>query len=244
MLKVYETEQFIRTRDADVNGHWRPSAILETMQEAAGTHSAILGCGRDVLIRQNMVWILSRVELQMDRYPSIGETIRVATMPMPLRRFFFPRYYIFTDEQGKEIGRGGSLWLLLDINTRRMMPPGDVASLLPDNSDLKAPLGMPPTVELLEGEETVLPCHPVYTDLDVNGHVNNTKYADWLCNALGFDTMKAYTPKSIVLNYNAEVLPEHELSLHLVRNEERFRLTGYHGEKAAFDIGGELMERK
>lgn len=244
MLKVYSTEQLIRTRDADVNGQWRPSAILETMQEAAGTHSSLLGCGREVLIKQNMVWILSRIELQMERYPSIGETIRVDTMPMPLRRFFFPRYYIFTDEQGQVIGRGGSLWLLLDINTRRMMPPGEVAAMLPDNSDLTAPLGMPPTVELLEGEVKNLPYLPVYTDLDLNGHVNNTKYADWLCNALGLETLKERTPRSIVLNYNAEVLPEHELNLRLVRNGERFTLTGYHGEKAAFDIGGELMARK
>lgn len=244
MFKTYEEDLLIRTSISDVNGTWRPGAILEAMQEMAGTHSALLGCGRDVLLPKGMVWILSRTELQMDRYPAIGETIHIKTMPMPLRRFFFPRYFVFTDEAGHEIGRAGTLWLLLDVKTRRMLPPGEVAKLMPDNSDLTAPLGMPPTVGLLDGGESLLDYRPVYTDLDINGHVNNTKYADWLCNVLGVDTMKQYQLQSIVLNYNAEVLPEHELQLKLVRSGERFRLTGYHGEKAAFDIGGILAPRQ
>ena len=45
-----------------------------------------------------------------------------------------------------------------------------------------------------QGEEFVTQYRPVYTDLDVNGHMNNTRYADLLCNALGIDLMKEFEP--------------------------------------------------
>ena len=54
-----------------------PSAILETMQDVAGAHSLLLGCGREDLVKQNIVWVLSRSELHMDRYPAAGEKITV-----------------------------------------------------------------------------------------------------------------------------------------------------------------------
>ena len=233
----------MRTRDCDVNGQWRPSAMLEEMQEISGTHCALLGCGRDDLLKRGVVWVLARSEVQMERYPAIGEQITVQTFHKPVRLRFFPRYYIFTDSQGETVGKAGALWLLMDLQTRQTISAGDIAALLPDNSDLAAPMALPATVGQLQGEETVSEYQPVYTDLDVNGHVNNTRYADWLCNALGVDTMRQYQLQNLVLNYNAEVVPGQHVSLHLTLQGLDLRMAGYHGEKVAFEIGARLKER-
>ncbi len=243
MMKTYDETIVLRTRDCDMNGKWRVSAILEAMQEAAGAHSMLLGCGRDELLKQHTVWVLSRCELHMERYPVIGEKVTVHTFPMPTRLSFFPRYYIMTDERGEMIGKAGTLWLLLDIETRRMLPPGDIARMIPDNRDLAVPMNLPSTVGMLQGEEFVSEYTPVYTDLDVNGHVNNTRYADWLCNTLGIDTMAEYEPESVILNYNHEVLPNQKVVLHRIMKDDRYRLTGYVDGAAAFDIGGKLRSR-
>ena len=85
MVNTYDETFTLRPRDCDLNEKWRPSAILETMQDAAGTHSKLLGCGRDELVRRNIVWVLSRLELHMDRYPSVGEQVTVHTFPTPTR---------------------------------------------------------------------------------------------------------------------------------------------------------------
>ena len=104
MLKVYKEEMTLRTSQCDLNGQWRPSAIMETMQELAGIHSELLGVGRNALIEQGVVWVLTRVEVVMDRYPKIGEHLSLETFPMPVRRWFFPRYFVFRDslDTGKE----------------------------------------------------------------------------------------------------------------------------------------------
>ena len=54
MLKTYDETFTLRTRDCDLTGKWRPSAILESMQDAAGMHSMLLGCGRDELLKNSM----------------------------------------------------------------------------------------------------------------------------------------------------------------------------------------------
>ena len=92
MLKTYREEMRIQTCHCDLTGQWRPSAILEAMQETAGVHSELLGVGRNALIQQGVVWVLTRLEVVMDRYPKIAETISIETFPMPVRRWFFPRY--------------------------------------------------------------------------------------------------------------------------------------------------------
>ena len=243
MMNTYDETFSLRPRDCDLNNRWRPSAILETMQDAAGAHSLLLGCGREDLIKNNIVWVLARCELLMERYPACGEQITVHTFPTPTRIYFFPRYYIFTDSRGEPVGKAGSLWLLLDINTRRMLPPGEYARLIPENKDLSVPMNLPATVSNLQGDEFVSEYHPVYTDLDVNGHVNNTRYADWLCNALGTDLMRRYEPDRMIFNYNHEVLPDHTVSLHRILSGTEYRLSGRVNGASAFEIGGTLRRR-
>ena len=244
MNNTYEETFRLLTRDCDLTGSWRPGAILEVMQETAGTHSLLLGCGRDALLEKGIVWVLSRCELHMSRYPKMGESVLVRTFPVAARRCFFPRYFLFMDAAGNLIGSAGTLWILLDLNTRRMLPSGaPVAGLIPDNNDLSVPMNLPATVGILQGEEFVTRLLPCYTDLDVNGHVNNTKYADWLCNALGISLMKQYEPETVLLNYNHEILPDQEVTLHRVLSGNRFRLTGFVDSAVAFDIGGNLRER-
>ena len=243
MVNTYDETFTLRPRDCDLNEKWRPSAILETMQDVAGSHSILLGCGRDELLRKNMVWIIARCELHMDRYPSVGEQITVHTFPTPTRICFFPRYYIFTDARGEMIGKAGTLWLLLDLATRRMLPPGEIGKLIPDNRNLSVPMNLPATVGNLQGDEFVSEYRPVYTDMDVNGHVNNTRYGDWLCNTLGIDLMKEYEPDHIILNYNHEVLAGHVVTLHRILKGGEYRLYGKVNDTIAFEIGGTLRRR-
>lgn len=243
MQKIYRDELPLRTCHCDMQGRWRPSAILEAMQEAAGTHAELLGCGRDRLLSDNIVWIISRVELHMDRYPAIGERVTVETFPMPCRRCFFPRYFVFRDALGNTLGCAGTLWVLLDLTTRRMTAPQSVAERIPNNADLMPPLPLPHTVPRTDGTVQTLLRTAAYSDLDVNAHVNNARYADWLSDALGTAVMRQYCLRTLHINYAAEVLPDAEIEMQLIRNGPSYHLTGCCDGRRHFEIGGELMER-
>lgn len=243
MLKTYQEDFRIRSYQSDVANQWRPSAILEVMQEMAGEHAELLGVGRNALIQQNLAWVLTRVEVEMDRYPNSQETVTVETFPMPVRRWFFPRYFIFHDAMGREIGRAGSLWVLLDFTSRRMSRPDNVAALMPDNSDLIAPLGLPAPVTEVSGTLETATYLPQYTDLDCNQHVNNTRYMDWCCNALGIDTMRQNCLRRFMLNFDLELRPGQEVRTELRRLGNEFSFCGFHESQRHFDIGGSMEPR-
>lgn len=240
MQKTYCESFRICAAQTDVNARLKPSALLELMQEMAGAHAEIIGVGRKLLLDQNLIWVLTRVEVQMARYPRFGETISIETFPMPNRRWFFPRYFIFRDDKGNQIGCAGSLWVLLDVEARRMSRPDPIIALMPDNSDLTAPLGLPATVNVLPGDFESELRSPVYTDLDMNAHVNNTRYMDWCCNALGIDLLRSHELASFALNYNQEILPGQQIRTELHRSGCDFSYSGFHGDARNFDVGGVL----
>ena len=89
-------------------------------------------------------------------------------------------------------------------------------------------------------EEAIL---PRYTDIDINQHVNNTKYLDWCCNALGIEAMKEMCLCHIVLNYNAEVRPGQAVQAQLRRLGNDFSYCGFVDGTRHFDVGGTLRKR-
>ena len=241
--KTYCEKTLLLSRDCDLGCLWRPSAILTAMQETAGMHSHILGCGRETLVQKGVVWVLTRCEVQMEKEARMGSRLSIETFPMPLRRWFFPRYFVFRDGEGAQVGAAGTLWVLFDLEKRCMVAPGDVAGAIPDNSDLTPPLGVPGPVPRLAGGTVESARTPVYSELDVNGHVNNARYADWLCDALGLEVMREYRVKTMRLSYAAEIRPGQAMELRLTRDGLAYHLTGAHEGKTHFEIGGELEKR-
>ena len=121
MEPVYETSFPLRAPDTDFCGVWRPGAIFTAMQELGEAHSARMNVGYFELRPQNLAWVLTRTLLQIDRAPRLGEIITARTWPGKARHAIYPRYYLFEDESGAPLARASSLWVLLDIRSRRWL---------------------------------------------------------------------------------------------------------------------------
>ena len=244
MEKIYGETLELRSCHCDAGGLWRPSAILEAMQETAAAHSARLGLDRSTLVQMGIVWILSRTKVEMERVPQFGERLIIETYPTQNRHLFFPRSHVFKDMQGGLVGRANSLWVLVDTQTRRITSDPRVLERLPDNRDLAPAVGMPATVHPLEGPSVPGAIEPLYTDLDINGHVNNTKYLDWCCNALGPEAMQNACLSVFEVNYDSEILPGSRIRTELTRKDDCIAFCGFDGSKRHFAIRGTLAARK
>lgn len=243
MSDVYQKELVIRTSEADFTGCMRPSALLTAFQEAAEHHAVRLGCGFEEMMARRQAWVLTRFQMEVRRYPRMGETVHLNTWPAAGRRGIFPRYYTLTDVQGGVLAMASSLWVVLDLDTRRMTAPGEIAELMPDNSAIQPPLALPGGVRQIEGEEEICFREPAYSDLDVNGHVNNARYVDWMCDALGIERQRKAALGSLLIGYSKEVLPGQRLCLKLHRSGEQFSFQGGQDGKVHFECRGAWMER-
>lgn len=243
-LKTLRETFVVRSYQTDPTDHLAPTALLQMMQEMAGAHAELLNVGNQLLTEHHLAWVLTRVEVRMQRYPKAHERLHITTFPMPNRRWLFPRYFLFHDDAGNEIGCAGTLWALLDVKERKIAPASPARERIPDNSDMAAPFGLPCTVSLPDAEALTGVHRPAYTDLDVNGHVNNTKYLDWCCNALGMEVLGTHAIRDFALNFHLEVLPGHTVQTELRRTEDRFSYSGFVDGQRHFDVGGTLVPRE
>lgn len=241
-MSEFEREFTLRISECDVNSLWRLGAMMTEMQETAGDHSDAIGCGRAALMKEGLAWVVARMEILMTRYPTFGERITVRTWHRPTRHRFFPRFFRITDGEGKIIAQASSLWLLMDLETRQSVDAGRLPTPLPDNSGMPEEIPLPKGILSLETPETMHAYTSVYTDLDGNGHVNNTRYVDWLCNALGTETMTAHPPEKLTIHFDSEVRAEQPVNMRLKRDGLRYQMTGIHDGRTAFEISGTLME--
>jgi len=228
---------------ADFTGRWRPGAILEAMQDSATAHSEDLGAGRARMLDNGVLWILSRTHLQMQEYPMLYERARIRTWPGAPNRFFFPRCFVIERPDGRRLGSAAQLWLLLDMNTRTVIPPSKARLRFPDTSSMPLPLPAPDRVRRLESGRAFATERPVaYTDLDVNGHVNNARYADWICDLLPLETLRGHCVENLLLNYVKEARPGPPVRCSLTLEGRRFSLLGESegGEQVIFEAGGTL----
>lgn len=240
MFHTYAETQTLLTCHCDFTGSWRPSAILETMQETSGRHSDLLGVGRDALRREGVTWIVTRYELVMEKYPKIGDKVLTETYPLATRHGFYPRYFSFRSEAGEELGYASSLWALLRLEDRSMIPGNYLGEKIPDNGDLRPKIVMPRMASVLPGEARTAFLLPQYADLDDNRHVNNTKYLDWLCNALGIETMERRRVSRLLVAYHKEIRPGQQIRTELSRRDDAFSFCGMEGEERHFTLSGEL----
>lgn len=244
MSAIYTETLELRACHCDMSGAWKPSSILETMQETAGVHSRLFGLGRDVMDSLNIAWVVSRLTVKFDRVPRINEKLTIETYPTPNRHLFFPRTHIFRDGDGVQIGCANSLWVLMDLTERKLTSSDVVLSHMPDNKDMKMLPGMPATVKPLGSEPVEGSVIPKYSELDMNRHVNNTKYLEWCTNALGVEIMTDRCITAFDVNYDAEILPGASIRTELTMEGDKFAFCGFDGQKRHFSVGGILAYRE
>ena len=212
MEPIYQQEVHITDAAVDCFGRLKPSMLLFYVQEVAGIHATSLGAGYDALMAKNLFWAILRTKVQISRLPHSGETIRVETWPMPTSRGAYPRSVVAYDEQGQEVFRSISLWCLMDTQNRSMVLPGKsgvmVKGTLRGNE-----LALPGSLAVRTLANTACR-NVVFSDLDRNGHMNNTRYMEWCSDLMPSAFHRNRTPAEITICYHAEALETEQLELH------------------------------
>ena len=218
MQPIYQQEFHINDAAVDCFGRLKPSMLLFYVQEVAGIHATSLGAGFDALAVKNLFWAILRTHVQISRLPRSGETIRVETWPMPTSRVAYPRSVVAYDAQGSEVFRAISLWCLMDTNTRSMVLPGK-SGVMVEGTLRGNELAVPGSLAI-KGLEHTRSRTVLFSDLDRNGHMNNTRYLEWINDLLPSAFHKDHTPREFTVCYHSEAMEGEPLDIHYKMKEE------------------------
>lgn len=199
-------------------GRLKSAFLLYFVQEVSADHASALGASWEELAQKNLFWAIIRHRIDVTRMPIAGETLTLETWPMPTTRTAYPRATVAYDEKGQEVFRSVALWVLMDKNTRAMVLPAKSGVTVPGfqrDIQLEMPGSLPPVAL----ENQVLR-QVGFSLLDRNGHMNNTRYLDWIDDLLSSDFHADHTPRQIRLCYLSEIRENQQAQLNWTLDED------------------------
>lgn len=189
MSDIKFEEQF-KIRATEINQDQKATlpAICNLLQEVAGNHAQQLEFDITDLQQNQLTWVLHRLCVKMNRYPDWREIITIQTWPSSGDGLRAYRDFLILDAEGNTIGKSLSYWLMMNTESRRPVRiPKEILKMAPKNTEHVlsvtdgnfAVVNQPKDSQLFQVRKT---------DLDLNKHVNNVRYVEWVLSCLPEDS--------------------------------------------------------
>ena len=203
---TYQMKTKIPFDMSDMNGHIKlPDIILLSLQ-VSGSQSAQLGVSdKEILERYNLVWIITEYDIDVIRLPRFAEEITIETEALSFNRLFCYRRFTIYDESSQAIIQMLATFALMDRDSRKVQNV-EAEMVAPYQSEFSKKIIRGPKYLDLENPSSK-DYHVRFYDLDMNGHVNNSKYLDWIFEVMGSEFLMEHIPVKINLKYIKEVRP-------------------------------------
>jgi len=205
MRKIAKFDYKVQPMDVDFNETIRFTQMGGYLLHAAGEHAEKNGFGTNVLHEQNLAWVLSRLAIEMYRYPSSEEPFQVETWIENYTRISTTRNFRMLDAAGEVIGAASSIWCMLDMTTRKAIDLKSKQEYAAFATGISSLIESPVKVAGIDGHSVSR--HRVkYSDIDFNRHANSMKYLEWMVDLFPLEAFSHQKVKRVDINYINEVL--------------------------------------
>ena len=194
---IYSFDSRVRFSEVDENGYLRFENIINYFQDCSTFQSEDLGLGVQHLREQNLVWVVSFWQIEVLKYPKLGDRIEIGTFAYDFKSFLGYRNFYMMDENGEYIAKATSIWALLNTETGRPVKASEKDMELygrEEKLDMEyksRKIIIPDDLQKME-EIEVKQHH-----LDVNHHVNNGQYINIAASVIS----EKKRPKSLRVEY-------------------------------------------
>ena len=187
--------------------------ILRFTSDNAGEDFARRGMPWDFLQEKGVAFIVSRVSFHVEQMPIYEQTIRLNTWESAPQGPFATRNFELIDAQsGSLLIKAQTQWVVFGINNHRILP-AKAFTLRPSPTIVTDFAGIKPGKIVLPDEMETIAKHKVlFSELDANGHTNNSKYINFVIDNLPADFQKKPV-KDLRLNYSREAHLGEELEI-------------------------------
>ena len=202
-------KQAIWTQTYDVNTivldhHKRLGLVglLNLLQDIAWLHAKHLGWGYEALVEHGTAWVLVRQKLVMADWPVWGDVVEVRTWPRGVDGALAVREFEIVAGDRK-FGECSTSWLIIDAQTRR--PTRIDREAFRKNARTEGCLAIEAgKITPQTGLKPVATFQVRNSDLDVNGHTNNTRFAQWITDSMSPEELATSKIDEYEVNFLSE----------------------------------------
>jgi len=212
-----EIKARIESYEVQPNGNVKISSLMKLLQKIAGDDLDNKNLSYMALRDHNIAFVLTKVTLQMYEDIKLYDNITIRTYPRKLRGATFLRDFIIIGADGKKAAYATSSWVLIDLEKRSILRPSalDEIGEIPTSD---AELSTLPDVRR-KVDSTSLPKTNVrtvrYSQLDMNEHLNNTYYADFIFDIIPPELHPSDANMFFEINYKTEARLGEELYMYI-----------------------------
>ena len=228
MQKTYRKTYQITTNMLDCHDCLKMSTLLDVAQEVAGDHAEELGCGFETMIKQDLIWVIVRNYVEIIKKPINFKEIEVVTYPLKPRFVEFNRETEFYHD-GELFAVSRSTWMVINIKDFSVKAPDFFKDFDDDLGYFKRRIRKLPVIEKSQLQK-VKEAEVLYSMLDHNGHMNNTKYVDFYLDIF----RPEFSVKTLQIEYIKQSFLDDKLSLYIKENEVKRYLSGYKDDELKF----------
>lgn len=217
---IFEQRYFLTPAECNPEERMPMTLLINRLIEVATLHANELGIGYASLVTRNETWVLSRVAVEMNRYPGVNDHYTVRTWVCSVNRLFSERDFEITDGKGNVTGYARTVWAVLNTRTRRVADISHmewVSAYIP--SDKECPVEKPGRLIPLKDYEAVN-YRFTYCDIDFNRHVNSSRYIELLLNQWSLDYHDHYRLTRFEIAYIKEAYFDEEVEVRLHKESD------------------------
>ncbi|KAH9325037.1 hypothetical protein KI387_005215 [Taxus chinensis] len=221
---VFRQNFAIRSYEVGADKTASIETLMNHLQETALNHVRLSGLAGDgfgatlEMSRRNLMWVVARMQIQVERYPSWGDVVEIDTWVDASGKNGMRRDWLVRDiKTNAVLTRATSTWVMMNRNTRKLSKiPDAVREEIQPYFTNRQVIVAEDTRKLpkLDDDNSRYICSnltPRWNDLDVNQHVNNVKYIGWILESLPTSILEVNELASITLEYRRECGPSHIL---------------------------------
>ncbi|MCD6353968.1 MAG: hypothetical protein J7L95_00310 [Prolixibacteraceae bacterium] len=192
-------------------GKLSTSFMFYQLQDIAWEHANLLGFGYEKLKKEQHFWVLSRLRVKINRRPGWGENFTLETWSRGTDGFYGYRDFNFVDESGENIIQATSSWLVLDLNTKRIVR---ISNLNNFPKYQESVFGKNAGKVKLHRTDEPLHFTPVlFNEIDINQHFNSGRYLERIIDSYDFDFHEKYELAEYEVNFLKEGMPNDRLAI-------------------------------
>ena len=210
---VWMEQRRIESFDMDISGRLRPQNLLAYLLNSAWNHANTTSYGFEKLSERNLMWVLIKIQLVINRQPKWGEQITIETWGKRIERLYALRDFACISASGEKLISATSSWMILDRTSgrpQRFDQTTDRFSWQPGREEIETDLAK---VQATSTGKEITRFRVLFSDIDVNRHVNSVKYLQWMIDGHSQEHLEAKEPESIELSFLYEAMPNDEVTV-------------------------------
>lgn len=188
-------------------------AICRYLQESAWHHANHLGFGYMENDKIKHTWVIVRLLIKMESYPAWEDVITVSTWPRGMEGLLAMRDFEILSAQGQRLGVASSQWFIIDTETRKPLPGIIDRDIVPLMTSTPAMDEQPEKINIREPLDYLETYKAYYSTIDRYGHVNNTRYVEWIIDSIPKEIHQSSLIRSFLIEFLSETRLEDEIQL-------------------------------